>query len=75
MREDLAKNNTVMVPQPPRSPELAPCDFSVVKIEEAYERSTLYHHCEDKDGMEGGAEQDDKKDFFRCFEDWKKTLA
>ncbi|VEN60324.1 unnamed protein product [Callosobruchus maculatus] len=27
VREYLAKNNTVMVPQPPYSPDLAPCDF------------------------------------------------
>ena len=27
VREFLAKNNTIMLPQPPYSPDLAPCDF------------------------------------------------
>ncbi|KAG5312063.1 GVQW3 protein, partial [Pseudoatta argentina] len=27
VREFLAKNNTLMMPQPPYSPDLAPCDF------------------------------------------------
>ena len=29
VRDFLAKNNTLMIPQPPYSPDLAPCDFLV----------------------------------------------
>ncbi|KAG5316891.1 MOS1T transposase, partial [Acromyrmex insinuator] len=47
VREFLAKNNTLMMPQPPYSPDLAPCDFFLFpKLKRPmkgrrYERTTL----------------------------------
>ena len=43
VRNFLAKNNTVIMPQPPYSPDLAPCDFPIPKIEEIHERTAFCH--------------------------------
>ncbi|UYV76531.1 hypothetical protein LAZ67_14001018 [Cordylochernes scorpioides] len=63
VRDFLAKNNTLMMPQPPYSPELAPGDFFLFP--------KLKRPMKGRHGIEGGAEKILKNDFLKCFEDWK----
>ncbi|UYV62326.1 hypothetical protein LAZ67_2000108 [Cordylochernes scorpioides] len=64
VRDFLAKNNTLMKPQPPYSPDLAPCDFFLFP--------KLKRPMKGRHGIEGGVEKDFfKNEFLKCFENWK----
>lgn len=58
VREYLVKNNTLMMPQPPYSPDLAPCDFFLFPKLKRPLKGRRYATIDD--------------DFFKCFEDWEK---
>ncbi|UYV69294.1 hypothetical protein LAZ67_6003158 [Cordylochernes scorpioides] len=73
VRDFLAKNNTLMMPQPPYSPELAPCDFflfpKLMRPMKGRRYATL-------DEIKTASKEELKKifflnDFLKCFEDWK----
>ncbi|XP_055326361.1 protein GVQW3-like [Sitodiplosis mosellana] len=72
-REFFAKNSTHIVPQPPYSPDLAPCDFWLFsKL-----KRPLRGHCFDTiDQIKAESKKVLKaipaNDFLGCFEDWKK---
>ena len=44
VREFLAKNNTVTMPQPPYSPDMAPCDFPIFNNKENFKEPSFYSH-------------------------------
>ncbi|UYV84067.1 hypothetical protein LAZ67_X001053 [Cordylochernes scorpioides] len=79
VRDFLAKNNTLMIPQPPYSPDLAPCDFFLFpKLKRPMKRrryATL-------DEIKTASKEELKKfffiDFLKCFEDrknrWHKCI-
>ena len=67
VREFLAKNNTLVIPQPPYSPDLSRVTFLFSKLRRPMKG--------DKDGIEGGGEQDHKKLFFEVLRGLKKTLT
>lgn len=73
VREFLAQNNTVMMPQPPYSPDMAPCDFFLFpKI-----KRILKSHCftsidEIKSASLRELNVIPKIKFQKCFGDWKK---
>ncbi|UYV69293.1 hypothetical protein LAZ67_6003154 [Cordylochernes scorpioides] len=73
VRDFLAKNNTLMMPQPPYSPDLAPCDFflfpKLMRPMKGRRYATL-------DEIKTASKEELKKifflnDFLKCFEDWK----
>ena len=76
MREFLTKNNTLVMPQPPYSPDLAPCDFFLFsKLKRAHGRTRYATIDEIKTASKEALNKITKNDFVKCYEDWKKTLA
>ncbi|UYV65333.1 hypothetical protein LAZ67_3003977 [Cordylochernes scorpioides] len=61
VRDFLTKNNTPMMPQPPYSPDLPPCDFFLFpKLKKPKKTAS-------KEELKKIL----KNDFLKCFEDWK----
>ncbi|VEN52316.1 unnamed protein product [Callosobruchus maculatus] len=73
VREYLAKNNTIIVPQPPYSPDLAPCDFFLFPKLKRPVKGRRYATIEElKTASKEDLNKIRKTDFFKCFEDWKR---
>ncbi|UYV63819.1 K02A2.6-like, partial [Cordylochernes scorpioides] len=76
VRDFLAKNNTLMMPQPPYSPDLAPCDFFLFpKLKRPMKGRRYATLDEIKTASKEELKKILKNDFLKCFEDWKKPLA
>ncbi|UYV74413.1 hypothetical protein LAZ67_11003474 [Cordylochernes scorpioides] len=72
VRDFLAKINTVMMPQPPYSPELAPCDFFLFpKLKRPMKGRRYATLDEIKTASKEELKKIFKNDFLKCFEDWK----
>ncbi|XP_011066332.1 PREDICTED: uncharacterized protein LOC105153281 [Acromyrmex echinatior] len=75
VREFLAKNNTLMMPQPPYSPDLAPCDFFLFPKLKRPMKGRCYATIEEiKTASKEELNKITKNDFLKCFEDWKKLF-
>ena len=73
LREFLAKNKTVILPQPPYSPDLTPADFfrfPKLKTPMKGKRFATIEEIKEKSKQELLALP--KSAFQKCFEDWKK---
>ncbi|UYV67783.1 hypothetical protein LAZ67_5002034 [Cordylochernes scorpioides] len=73
VRDFLAKNNTLMMPQPPYSPDLAPCDFFLFPKLKRPMKGRRYATL---DEIKTASKEELKKikqknHFLKCFEDWK----
>ncbi|UYV70186.1 hypothetical protein LAZ67_7002112 [Cordylochernes scorpioides] len=76
VRDFLAKNNTLMMPQPPYSPDLAPCDFFLFpKLKRPMKGRRYAMLDEIKTASKEELKKILKNDRLKCFEDWKKPLA
>ncbi|UYV70093.1 hypothetical protein LAZ67_7001761 [Cordylochernes scorpioides] len=72
VRDLLAKNNTLMMPQPPYSPDLAPCDFFLFpKLKRPMKGRRYATLDEIKTASKEELKKIFKNDFLKCFEDWK----
>ncbi|UYV79546.1 hypothetical protein LAZ67_17003073 [Cordylochernes scorpioides] len=72
VRDFLAKNNTLMMPQPPYSPDLAPCDFFLIpKLKRPMKGRRYATLDEIKTASKEELKKILKNDFLKCFEDWK----
>ncbi|UYV71809.1 hypothetical protein LAZ67_9000495 [Cordylochernes scorpioides] len=72
VRDLLAKNNTLMMPQPPYSPELAPCDFLLFRKLKRPMKGRRYATLDEiKTASKEEVKKILKNDFLKCFEDWK----
>ncbi|UYV70483.1 hypothetical protein LAZ67_7003251 [Cordylochernes scorpioides] len=72
VRDLLAKNNTLMMPQPPYSPDLAPCDFFLFpKLKRPMKGRRYATLDEIKRASKEELKKILKNDFLKCFEDWK----
>ncbi|XP_076165947.1 dihydropteridine reductase isoform X1 [Ptiloglossa arizonensis] len=72
VRDFLAKNNTLMMPQPPYSPDLAPCDFFLFpKLKRPMKGRRYATLDEIKTASKEELKRIQKNDFLKCFEDWK----
>ncbi|UYV77400.1 CSNK1A1 [Cordylochernes scorpioides] len=72
VRDFLAKNNTLMMPQPPYSPDLAPCDFFLFpKLKRPMKGRRYATLDEIKTASKEELKKILKNDFLKCFEDWK----
>ncbi|UYV78290.1 hypothetical protein LAZ67_16000864 [Cordylochernes scorpioides] len=72
LRDFLAKNNTLMMPQPPYSPDLAPCDFFLFpKLKRPMKGRRYATLDEIKTASQEELKKILKNDFLKCFEDWK----
>ncbi|UYV70126.1 GK [Cordylochernes scorpioides] len=72
VRDFLAKNNTLMIPQPPYSPDLAPCDFFLFpKLKRPMKGRRYATLDEIKTASKEELKKILKNDFLKCFEDWK----
>ncbi|CAK9816200.1 Mariner Mos1 transposase [Anthophora plagiata] len=73
IRDHLSKNSTHIVPQPAYSPDLAPCDFWLFS---KLKRPLRGHRFETVEEIQRESLRALKaipeKDFFGCFEEWKK---
>ncbi|KAG5313395.1 MOS1T transposase, partial [Acromyrmex insinuator] len=70
VREFLAKNNTLMMPQPPYSPDLAPCDFFLFPKLKRPMKGRRYATIEEiKTASKEELNKITKNDFLKCFED------
>ncbi|UYV76569.1 hypothetical protein LAZ67_14001206 [Cordylochernes scorpioides] len=67
VRDFLAKNNTLMMPQPPYSPDLAPCDFFLFPKLKRPMKGRRYATL---DEIKTASKEELKNDFLKCFEDW-----
>ncbi|UYV80186.1 hypothetical protein LAZ67_18001955 [Cordylochernes scorpioides] len=68
----LAQNNTLMMPQPPYSPDLAPCDFFLFpKLKRPMKGRRYATLDEIKTASKEELKNILKNDFLKCFEDWK----
>ena len=73
VREFLAKNNTVTMPQPPYSSDMAPCDFFLFsKIERTLKGRRFTAIYDIKGASLEELKAIPKIEFEKCFEDWKK---
>ncbi|KYN39295.1 hypothetical protein ALC56_02899 [Trachymyrmex septentrionalis] len=73
VREFLTKNNTLMMPQPPYSPDLAPCDFFLFPKLKRPMKGRRYATIEEiKTASKEELNKITKNNFLKCFEDWKK---
>lgn len=73
VREFLAKNNTLIMPQPPYSPDLAPCDFFLFPKLKRPMKGRRYATIEEiKTASKEELNKITKNDFLKCFEEWKK---
>ena len=69
----LAKNNTVIIPQPPYSPDLAPCDFFLLpKLKKPMKGQRFATIEEIKTALLEELKAIPKSAYAKCFEDWKK---
>ncbi|GAB1860480.1 Histone-lysine n-methyltransferase setmar-like protein [Camponotus japonicus] len=69
----LAKTNTIIMPQPPYSPDLAPCDFFLFpKLKRPMKGRRFATIEEIKTASLKELEDIPKSAFQKCFEDWKK---
>ncbi|UYV62851.1 hypothetical protein LAZ67_2002151 [Cordylochernes scorpioides] len=72
VRDFLAKNNTLMMPQSPYSPDLAPCDFFLFpKLKRPVKGRRYATLDEIKTASKEELKKILKNDFLKCFEDWK----
>ncbi|UYV78503.1 hypothetical protein LAZ67_16001800 [Cordylochernes scorpioides] len=72
VRDVLAKNNTLMMPQPPYSPDLAPCAFFLFpKLKRPMKGQCYATLDEIKTASKEELKKIFKNDFLKCFEDWK----
>ncbi|UYV80715.1 hypothetical protein LAZ67_19001522 [Cordylochernes scorpioides] len=72
VRDLLAKNNTLMMPQPPYSPDLAPCDFLLFpKLKRPMKGRRYATLDEIKTASKEELKNILKNAFLKCFEDWK----
>ncbi|UYV75991.1 hypothetical protein LAZ67_13002040 [Cordylochernes scorpioides] len=70
VRDFLAKNNTLMIPQPPYSPDLAPCDFFLFpKLKRPMKGRRYATLDEIKTASKEELKKILKNDFLKCFED------
>ncbi|UYV60165.1 hypothetical protein LAZ67_1000173 [Cordylochernes scorpioides] len=70
VRDFLAKNNTLMMPQPPYSPDLAPCDFFLFpKLKRPMKGRRYATLDEIKTASKEELKKILKKYFLKCFED------
>ena len=73
VRKFLAKTNTLMMLQPPYSPDLAPCDFFLFPKLKRPMKGRRYPTIEEiKAASKEELNKITKNDFLKCFEDWKK---
>ena len=73
VREFLAKNNTVTMPQPPYSPDMGPCDFFLFqKIKRTFKARRFTAIDDIKSASLKKLKAIPKIEFEKCFEDWKK---
>jgi hypothetical protein len=75
VREFFTKHNTVIMPQPPYSPNVSPCDYFLFpKIKRTLKgrRFASIPLNEIKSASLRGLNAIPKIEFQRCFEDWKK---
>ena len=73
MGEFSAKNNTLIMPQPPYSPDLVSCDFFLFpKLKRPMKGRRYTTIKEIKSASKEELNKITKNDFLRCFEDWKK---
>ncbi|UYV60847.1 hypothetical protein LAZ67_1002591 [Cordylochernes scorpioides] len=71
VRDFLAKNNTLMMPQPPYSPDLTPCDFFLFpKLKRPMKGRSYATLDEIKTASKEELKKIFKNDFLKCFEDW-----
>ena len=69
----LAKNNTLIMPQPLYSPDLAPCDYFLFPKLKRPIKGRRYDTIEEiKAASKEELNKITKNDFLKCFEDWKK---
>ncbi|UYV60688.1 hypothetical protein LAZ67_1001909 [Cordylochernes scorpioides] len=72
VRDILAKNNTLLMPQPPYSPDLAPCDFFLFpKLKRPMKGRRYATLDEIKTASKEELKKILKNDFLKCFEDCK----
>ncbi|UYV65632.1 hypothetical protein LAZ67_3004911 [Cordylochernes scorpioides] len=72
VRDFLAKNNTLMMPQPPYSPDLAPCDFFLFPKLKRPMKGRCYATLDEiKTASKEELKKILKNDFLKYFEDWK----
>ena len=73
LRDHFAKNSTHIVPQPPYSPDLAPCDFWLFS---KLKRPLRGHHFNTIEEIQAESKKALKAipeiEFNKCFDDWKK---
>ena len=73
LRKFLAKNNTLMMPQPSYSPDLTPCDFFLFPKLKRPMKGRRYATIEEiKAASKKQLNKITKNNFLKCFEDWKK---
>lgn len=73
VRNFLAKNNTVVMPQPPYSPDMAPCDFFLFPKLKRPMKGRRFSSIEEIKAESLRMLKDmPKSEYQECFEDWKK---
>lgn len=73
LRDFFAQNSTHIVPQPPYSPDLAPCDFWLFPKLKRPLRGNRFDSIEEIQRASARALKDiPKSDYEACFESWKK---
>ena len=73
LREFFAKNSTHVAPQPPYSPDLAPCDFWLFPKLKRPLRGNRFESIQEIQRESARAlKAIPTEDFSACFEDWKK---
>ncbi|CAI6376783.1 unnamed protein product [Macrosiphum euphorbiae] len=73
VRNFLAKNNTVVMPQPPYSPDMAPCDFFLFPKLKRPMKGRRFSSIEEIKAESLRVLKDmPKSEYQECFEDWKK---
>ena len=73
VREFLAQNNTVMMPRPPYSPDMAPCGFFLFpKIKRTLKGRRFTAIDDIKSASLKELKAIPKIEFEKCFENWKK---
>ena len=76
VRNFLAKNNTVIMPQPPYLPDLDPCDFFLFPRLKRPMKGRRFATIEEiKTELLKELKDIPKSAYQKCFVDWKKTLA
>ena len=73
LRDHFAENSTHIVPQPPYSPDLAPCDF---RLFHKFKRPLRGHRFDMIEEIQAESKKALKAipeiEFNKCFHDWKK---